>query len=296
LHQLHGDTTPFFWNITGGQRPYLFAVMQIVKDRPDDIVIYLDGNKGKINWLQGNCSQQEYAMPDLSLLSAFKLMSFNIKGAKREIASSSSTYPGKNTILWKKYIENSALRESFIASNKVAGSNKMDEVNDNLNDPELVELVNFHAGQSFPFGYILEEMVVDVIRSNFKGEIAAIEHSVKLEFDDKIQNIDVKNAQIDEFDILILTKTGQLINIECKSGCMDGDVAKSTKYSTYAVSGVYGLPVLITPLTKNEIANLGSLKEEYYKAIKSSVNAAKRANLEVWGIDEIKDKLTIKLN
>ena len=77
---------------------------------------------------------------------------------------------------------------------------------------------------------------------------------------------------------------------------MDGDVAKSTKYSTYAVSGVYGLPVLITPLTKSEIANLGSLNEEYYKAIKSSVNAAKRANLEVWGIDEIKDKLTIKLN
>lgn len=72
---------------------------------------------------------------------------------------------------------------------------------------------------------------------------------------------------------------------------MGGDVAKSTKYSTYAVSGAYGLPILITPLLENEIENLTKLGGEY-DAVQSAVKSAKRANLEVWGIDKIKEKLS----
>jgi len=86
---------------------------------------------------------------------------------------------------------------------------------------------------------------------------------------------------------------------------MSGDVAKSTKYSTYAVSGVYGKPILITPLLKEEIIAIRKkstlskeyddeydyLKDDLYIAIRRAINSAIRAGLEVWGLDEIEDKL-----
>jgi len=103
----------------------------------------------------------------------------------------------------------------------------------------------------------------------------------------------------------LLTKNGKFMIFECKSGGMDGDVAKSTKYSTYAVSGVYGLPILITPLLGDEIKAIrkkSTLSEDYsddykylhnelYKNIRQAINSAIRAGLEVWGLDDIEKNL-----
>jgi len=47
VHQIAGDR-PIFWNITGGQRPYLMAVMEIVKERRQDVTAYVEGNSGQM--------------------------------------------------------------------------------------------------------------------------------------------------------------------------------------------------------------------------------------------------------
>jgi len=79
---------------------------------------------------------------------------------------------------------------------------------------------------------------------------------------------------------------------------MSGDVAKSTKYSTYAAAGVYGKPVLITPLYQDEITKLAhpDIGDKIFKNIKSAVKSAKRATLEVWGMDNLVNKINEKLN
>jgi hypothetical protein len=132
--------------------------------------------------------------------------------------------------------------------------------------------------------------------SKDKDNIQELKTHVRLYNDTKIN--EVNNTQIDEFDVLLLTKNGKLMVFECKSGSMHPDIAKSTKYSTYAVSGVYGLPILITPLLKNEIPPEGTFENlgDAYSDIKASVSSAKRAGLEVWGIDEIATKLEKYIN
>lgn len=298
------EAKPIFWNITGGQRPFLMAVLEFVKDRPQDVVAYLEGNTGKMGLSEGINTTIDYKVEGLTLKTAFQLMGYDIRGGLLEDKTEDKQEDWVK--LWKKYIEkeNAELRKAFIQSNKKAAKeedaiNKKEEgflkIKNCLKDEGLYTLIESKKNKSYPFGYILEEMVVAVLRANFSGEIAEIGHSVKMEFLDETQNKDVDNKQLDEFDVLLLTKTGQFLNFECKSGCMDGDVAKSTKYSTYAIAGVYGKPILITPLTKDEIGKLDDLKEECYNAITSAIRAAKRATLDVWGIDEIEERLNKKL-
>lgn len=101
----------------------------------------------------------------------------------------------------------------------------------------------------------------------------------------------VDNHHIDEFDIALLTKNGKFMIFECKSGGMEGDVAKSTKYSTYAVSGAYGLPILITPLLQDEIDSIDNLDKDIYGYSQSAIKSAKRVSLDVWGLDNIEKNL-----
>ena len=299
------EAKPIFWNITGGQRPFLMAVLEFVKDRPQDVVAYLEGNTGKMGLSGGVKKPIDYKVEGLTLEIAFQLMGYDIREGLLE---DKTEYKQEDWVkLWKKFIENTELRKAFIQSNKKLkkeeeSAKKEDKkeqdflkIKDCLKDESLYTLIESKKNKSYPFGYTLEEMVVAVLRANFSGEIAKIGHSVKMKFLDEAQNKDVDNKQLDEFDVLLLTKTGQFLNFECKSGLMDGDVAKSTKYSTYAIAGVYGKPILITPLTKDEIGKLDDLKEECYNAIKSAVRAAKRATLYVWGVDEIVERLKEKL-
>ena len=71
----------------------------------------------------------------------------------------------------------------------------------------------------------------------------------------------------DEIDIALLTNTGRIINFECKSGSLKGDNAKSHNFTTYSLSGVFGAPIFLTPLThKGE-----KLEKELDKKLKSSM-------------------------
>jgi hypothetical protein len=283
-NQLTNETNPLFWNITGGQRHYLFSVNQVINKR-ESKVFYLDGNYGKIYWIHGHNIMDNYSInsKDINILQALQLMGFDMSGYNSGPSDESS----KGLELWQRYKTDEDLRKTLISSNK--GSKDLSAVYAVLgDDANLIDFVQKYKDKSYPFGYLLEEMVVNTLSRTLEKEILEIAHSTKLRHESSPKIID-------EFDILLLTKTGQLINFECKSGFMDGDVAKSTRYSTYAIGGVYGLPILITPLTQIQCDKFESLPDDVYHSIKASIRAAKRAQLDVWGIDKITERTESKL-
>ena len=138
-------------------------------------------------------------------------------------------------------------------------------------------------------GKIFEDIVffglIDLIEKDqeIKKKIVDVRKSYKVR--------DEKSKMIDELDIVITLKDGKLIVIECKTGSMTGDNAKSTNYTTYMLSGVYGMPLLIVPMIKGKIVlELKDKEDSYYYCVKS-VKSAIRCNLEYYGIDKLKDIL-----
>ncbi len=159
------------------------------------------------------------------------------------------------------------------------------------------------------FGYILEHMtlykVLDVIKSNKRllENIADIDTSVKIKYEtDKSKD---KLGLIDEFDILIVTKKGKVVMLECKSGGMSSDNAKSHNYSIYAVAGVYGAPILVCPIkdgdvgkketfdTKVIVSGKKACKEntDVYEHVRSAKYAADKAKLNIFYIDKIAEDI-----
>ncbi len=277
-----------FWNLTGGQRPFVLAVLEYVKNRPDDYVAYLEGNTGKLTLRINNVERDlGYQLPkEANLETALKLMGYK----PQSTFNSNVTIDTNEQNFWadtfyKQYIGSKDFRKNLVLLNK-----KKDEKDQTIDKnkcwEEIFNILGLtdksyldaykNSKAEYPFGYILEKMVFYVLYKNFHTKVQQIYASLRSYAD---------GSQIDEFDIIILTKTGKVINFECKSGVMDGDVAKSTKYSTYAISGVYGLPILITPLLKQ-------YKKEFpFENSCDAISAADRANLKVWFIDEIKTKL-----
>ena len=322
-----------FWNITGGQRPFILAINQIAKE--NDVICYLEGNENQMILLQNNNEIkgliEDYSLEDLNIETALKLMGFEIKETETSHRNFINDYDEKEKDFYlnflKKYIEliesdkRKDLLKNLMILNKNYPSKKpentyeerikkyekerkeakeqikkllqLDKKYNNILEKELEAKKKSKSTKSF--GYILECLAGYKILSIAKDKIADMSLSEKINFSEN----KVDEYPIDEFDIALLTKNGKFIIFECKSGSMSGDVAKSTKYSTYAVSGVYGLPILITPLLYEEIVALRKeilpqkyqyLKDGLYKNIRKSINSAIRAGLEVWGLDEIEDK------
>jgi hypothetical protein len=285
-----------FWNITGGQRPFVLAIQKIAED--NDVICYLEGNKSQMVLLQNNNEIKDmpnYDLDGLTIETALKLMGFKTNKMQSDENHLADESIGKFITEYKN--TNNKLRKLMIETNKAM--NESDAITklkslklQNENAITTVIKWGYTKNESTPFGYILEEMTYHIINtSKDKDNIQELKTHVRLYNDTKIN--EVNNTQIDEFDVLLLTKNGKLMVFECKSGSMHPDIAKSTKYSTYAVSGVYGLPILITPLLKNEIPPEGTFENlgDAYSNIKASVSSAIRAGLEVWGIDEIATKL-----
>lgn len=144
--------------------------------------------------------------------------------------------------------------------------------------------------QARPFGYIFEEIIgyklkniIDDFNNEYNNFITDFRTNCVINF------LEQKNEeQIDELDMVLLTKSGQFVIFECKSGTMSGDNAKSNKYTTYAIGSVYGKPILITPFTKSLLKNI---PHRVYDPIKTAIKSAERAKMEVWGIDEISARL-----
>lgn len=158
-----------------------------------------------------------------------------------------------------------------------------------------------------PAGYIFEKLVSYQINQliSKNNHIVDMQTSLKAYYNRNENNISRK--QVDEIDIILLTDTGKIINFECKSGEMSGDNAKSTNYTTYRLAGVFGMPVLVSPLYKNEIAknvtpqgvSLEKNSNIYLEHQFSAFRSAERAELTVIHIDDIKNglrKLGIETN
>ncbi len=309
-----------FWNITGGQRPFVLAITKFIRDhdRTEDYICYLEGNKSKMVILQDDeiAGNDSYNLNDLNIEIALKLMGFDIKITKTSERNFIKNHKQEEKELyldfWSEYIKNKELRENLILLNrdsKKTDSEKIKaqkEANKEKVKKAIKKIINLsdeELDRNKAFGYILEKLAGYKILDLASSKIADMTLGEKI---NHLRDEDrADNYHIDEFDIALLTKNGKFMIFECKSGGMEGDVAKSTKYSTYAVSGVYGKPILITPLLKKEIIAIrkkSTLSEDYsneykylndelYKTIRQAINSALRAGLEVWGLDEIDKKL-----
>ena len=321
-----------FWNITGGQRHIMMAISQLAKS--DDIICYIEGNNNQMMIYEvatNSVKPVEYSLnlkKNLTIDIALRLMGLQFNSCNEEIGQDKERKFYQE--FYSKYIDNKKLREWLIILNKNYPKirdkekkqsdenyqkykneyqtkkqkfNKLkeeskDKIKKFLSDLDKT-MLETKLNRSQAFGYILEELTFYKIEELLKSQIE--KKKVKLVHSLKVKNEDINNVTIAEFDIALLTDSGKFIMFECKSGVMKGDVAKSRKYATYAVSGVYGLPILITPLiasetTENEDGKLESnitkdLDIDIYKYIKEATSSAKRASLEVWGLDEIEDKL-----
>jgi hypothetical protein len=307
LESLKTLGSPICWNITGGQRTILLAIMEIIKSsdtRNHDVICYLEGNNNQmyisdIHHQKADVIDYSKEEFDLDITKALKLGGFKIseiKGDENHIDENSL----KSFITEYKNTKN-GLRDLMIQTNKTM--NESDAITKlqslKLPNEDAIKTVikwGYTKNKSTPFGYILEEMTHYLIKqSKYYEDITELKTKLKINVrlynDEKISEIN--NTQIDEFDVLLLTKNGKLIVFECKSGSMHPDIAKSTKYSTYATSGVYGLPILITPLLQAEIPPKGTFQNlgDTYSDIKASASSALRAGLEVWGIDKIEEHL-----
>ncbi|KIM12160.1 MAG: hypothetical protein KU38_04450 [Sulfurovum sp. FS08-3] len=289
------ENEKIFWNITGGQRPFILAISEFIKDRDDDVLCYLEGNSSTMTIMDKKKSKEyDYHQSYVNIKEALKLMGFEFRNIK--------TKEGKDDErncylkLYQLYIENQKLREEFIALNETTKALCRDFVNNSQFKNDL-EKINFckntedDFNQQYPFGYILEKLAFYQLEKEIKAKVESLVHSLKIIFSDEKKQKESGNKTNDEFDIAILTKNGKFIIFECKSGGMSGDVAKSTNYSTYAISGVYGKPILITPIMESEIKDINTLDKETYGKIKSAIKSAKRATLDVWGIDKIADNI-----
>lgn len=291
------ENEKIFWNITGGQRPFILAISEFIKDRDDDVLCYLEGNSSTMTIIPKDVTKAKeysYHQSYVNIEEALQLMGFEF----RNIETKEGKDDERNCYLklYQLYIENQKLREEFIALNKTTKALCRDFVNNSQFKNDL-EKINFCKNteddfkNQYPFGYILEKLAFYQLEKEIKSKVESIVHSLEIIFSDEDKKKDTDYKSTDEFDIAILTKNGKFIIFECKSGRMTGDVAKSTNYSTYAISGVYGKPILITPIMESEIKDINTLDKETYGKIKSAIKSAKRATLDVWGIDTIADNI-----
>lgn len=305
----------YFWNITGGQRPTVMAIYDLVgkKHENNDLAFlndkthylcYLEGNTGKMKIMKFHNGKQDdddsnsypYAVDGLTIDDALKLMGYEANANPQNVLNDNGFQQKLNTfydVFFQTYKSNNLIRKEMTGFNsQQSGSVNFNNIIDNflpiqgLSKSDIKKQWKDFENRK-TFGYILEEMLVYLILKiinedlSLKNKIAGVYPSVKI-----AANYYKNKTSIDEFDTLILTKTGQVICFECKSGGMEKEAAKSTKYSTYAIGGVYGNSILITPqISKNDVIN---------DSITKAIGYADRANLKVWYIDEIELKNEFK--
>ncbi|KEI92496.1 hypothetical protein [Clostridium botulinum] len=343
--------TPIYWHITGGQRIFAIAIHDIVKERPNDLILYFEGNSEKVICIgkdkYGFQSQLEYELKDLDFCTVFKLMGYDandldstrilkgkidkndknekLKYDKNEMKFYDKLYDwiikegekseshikfeiqGKQFEgTFKKLLLETNSTKKFISKKQLENGNREDKNNKDLKGKierqdflkklfEEVEnkcpnlkntgydfIKSDEIKMGFPAGYIFEKLtgyqIYKVVKDNSK--VLSMAMSLKV-FKDKETKI------TDEIDIALLINTGRIINFECKSGSLKGDNAKSHNFTTYFLSGVFGSPIFLTPLThKGE-----KLEKELDKKLKSACNAAEKANLQTIYLEDIKEKV-----
>lgn len=306
------------WNITGGQRPFVMAVFELLKEdaRKDDIVMYLEGNKGQLTFLKVGANKtletiqaDEHGMEKYNIAAlhkewltipiALKLMGFTEKANYQKFPPDGMDSKPYLTLV-EKYLNREHLRKQLLALNNKKQDHKEGAITYRTKsvlcenpqtyfselDEKEVKLILAHKSRTYPFSHLLEELFAHKIWSVAKDHIAEMAVNVRLYYEDAQMHQEAEGNIVDELDIAVLTKTGQLVVFEVKSGDMHSDVAKSTKYTTYAIAGVYGKPMLLTPLLKSQLSDLKELpKHRAYDASASAARAARRAQLPILALD-----------
>lgn len=168
-------------------------------------------------------------------------------------------------------------------------------------EDDIKTLKNIKGNNSYKLGYWLEVMLVYCLKNaiknleeeeeRFKGYFTEIRHSVILNEQYEV-NEKNENGKFCEFDVVLLTKTGQIVIFECKTGLVKSEVTKSRMYTAYAAGGVYGMPILIPPyLSYDNKREVQQGEKGVWKKMKDTRNAALRSQMPVWHLDEIEEKL-----
>lgn len=281
----------------------------------------------------------------ISISKALSLMGFHVK-QKQKLDEPSKYYKdmklGKHTTehewytnFYKIYCNknNEELRKILINSNRfqndkgknartvldkiveeVESSNLSSEIKEMFrgNNEKVLKNSILKHDRGKVFGYMFEKMtlynLIDVIEEDednkFKNTISDIDADISI--DDG--NSDLKES-LDQFDVMMTTRAGKVVMFECKSGSMAGDTAKSNNYSTYAISGVYGTPIIVIPILceddissnpvcfNTKVKRLGSSEtdleesQDLYGQVRSAYKSAERAFLKICCIDMLKNTL-----
>lgn len=324
-------TEKVYWHVTGGQRTMALAINELVKDeelnRDKDKMIYIEGNTEKliVNDYKGKIfnDKEGYGCENLTFKQVLNLTGFDTGNLEKL----NENQLGKNDKEYKFYkkiyeilfserdtkikIDNEnedTLRNLLLKSNRIESSKKnpkrqefikklFQKVLEKYKDlgeigyfqNKIDEKKDNEFNKSYPAGYIFEKLtaykIYDLIKNNPK--IVGMKTSLKTYFTDE----EKPDHMIDELDIVLLTNTGKIINFECKSGGMKGDNAKSHNYTTYRLSGVFGMPILLSPLYENEmkpgLEDGNGVLEKQLQALR----AAKASELKVIALDGIKNGL-----
>ncbi|SHH53822.1 hypothetical protein [Tepidibacter thalassicus] len=304
-------------------------VMIYLEGNTNDIIIGTCGENGEIKYTKYD---EKYEIKDLTIEKAMKLAGFDLYGKGNKCIN----YLNRKYVISEKIdklldkfydnykdINSQKFRLNMIATNKKKGENYGVPVGEEawkniIKEYEFMKCLKEGIFEKegkkeenknqYQFGYLLEFIIVKKIKEiinekireddKLKGYFIDLKHSLKIRNNyDELK----EEKQFCEFDVVLLTKAGQLIIFECKSGGMTGEVAKARHYTSYAVGGVYGTPIVITPLLSIEIEQKDKLDSRKYtngedsknvcKDIYSAIEAAKKSNIDVWGIDELDTKL-----
>ena len=293
--------------------------MKYIEDNADTssnhTVMYLEGNTQKITvgyydtneWKFGAVNNS-YRSDTIDLHNLFRLA-----GYETDISDAVFIHEGKNegdflnllkaysNFYSKLYEVNEEVRKKLIESNKwnkkENNANEFFKLLDGINhkgkvtdDIEIIK-ESLNNRSNYLFGYFMEYMAAAVIW-NAVQEISkpdadffqSLSHSVKV-----YKNDWNGKEKYCELDLVLLLRSGQTVVFECKSGFMSAENAKSREYTAYALGGVYGKPILITPLSEHE-AVAGKMPDEY-ENITKAYSSARRAGLEVFHLDTLKEEL-----
>lgn len=333
------------WNLTGGQRSVVFNIQKCIeddfrkkRDGQEHTIIYIEGNTQKV--IAGYYDENgwhyeevglEYEKNDLTLEEVFNLAGFKVKEGMNSLEFGSNS-TDKNQEKFKKlldeyyyffdkmYKDNEEFRTALIESKRFkASKEKGDRVKAILDTIAhykeegksfSAEFTNSINNDAYPLGYMLEYMVTAIIYNiiqedeEYKKIFKSISHNVKV---DNMEEISNNSEQFCELDVVLMTKTGQIIVFECKSGSMESDVGKSREYTAYVLGGVYGKPVFVSLLLHNEVMYKELLELDMketcketkgeinlldnYKNMKDAINSAMRVGMDICCMDTMKSDL-----
>lgn len=150
----------------------------------------------------------------------------------------------------------------------------------------------------YKLGYWLEYMLYYQLEMIIKDEekyqnyFLELGHSVKLDKENQEEEEKKEKEKFSEFDVVLLSKSGQIIIFECKTGAITSEVSKARIYTSYAAAGVYGTPILIPPyLNDDENDKVQNASEGVWGKMNKTRKAAERAGMDIWYLDTLKEDI-----